>query len=76
MVLERWPVPVVPVWIDGTFEAFPRSAVLPRPHRVRIVFGEPIDPRAVAATARGDAPRAIAEALRNAVLELAREHRG
>ncbi|MDL2264568.1 1-acyl-sn-glycerol-3-phosphate acyltransferase [Synergistaceae bacterium OttesenSCG-928-I11] len=37
-------VPVVPVWIDGTFEAYPLQNRLPRPHKIAIAFGEPICP--------------------------------
>lgn len=36
--------PVVPVYVDGTFRAFPRGAWFPRPRRVSIAFGEPLDP--------------------------------
>jgi 1-acyl-sn-glycerol-3-phosphate acyltransferase len=35
-------VPIVPVVIDGAFEAWPRSAKLPRPHQIRIVYGRAI----------------------------------
>jgi 1-acyl-sn-glycerol-3-phosphate acyltransferase len=35
-------VPVVPVWISGTFEAWPAARKLPRPFgRVRVAFGRP-----------------------------------
>jgi 1-acyl-sn-glycerol-3-phosphate acyltransferase len=34
-------VPVVPAAIVGTFRAHPRSAFLPRPFKVVVVFGEP-----------------------------------
>jgi 1-acyl-sn-glycerol-3-phosphate acyltransferase len=34
-------VPIVPVTINGIFEAWPPSRRLPRPGRVTIVFGEP-----------------------------------
>ena len=37
-------VPVVPVWIDGTFEAYPLQNRFPHPHKVAITFGEPIFP--------------------------------
>lgn len=33
-------VSVVPVYIDGTYEAWPRTARLPRPHKVTITFGQ------------------------------------
>jgi 1-acyl-sn-glycerol-3-phosphate acyltransferase len=35
---------LVPVGIEGTFAALPPSASVPRPGRVRVVFGTPIDP--------------------------------
>lgn len=33
---------VVPCAISGAFEAYPRSAVLPRPHPVKVTIGKPI----------------------------------
>jgi len=33
--------PVVPCYLDGTFKAWPKGTVLPRPQRVRLVIGEP-----------------------------------
>lgn len=33
-------VPVVPVYISGTYESWPRTARLPRPHKVTITFGQ------------------------------------
>lgn len=35
-------VPVVPVFIEGTFQALPRDAVLPRPKRITVTFGKPL----------------------------------
>lgn len=35
--------PVVPVRVFGTFEAYGRRHTLPRPHRVAVVFGAPLD---------------------------------
>lgn len=64
-------VPVVPVRIDGTFEAMPRSAALPRPHPVRIVFGKPVPPAEVEAAGSGDAPfQKVADMLHDRVAEL------
>lgn len=37
-------VPVVPMYIDGTFEALPRGASWPRPRKVRVFIGPPIQP--------------------------------
>jgi 1-acyl-sn-glycerol-3-phosphate acyltransferase len=44
VLIARAKVPVVPVGLAGTFEAWPRSRVLPAPHRVRIHYGAPIYP--------------------------------
>jgi 1-acyl-sn-glycerol-3-phosphate acyltransferase len=61
-------VPIVPVWIDGTFEAYPLYNRFPRPCKVAITFGEPIFP--------GDLPdempekerrKALLDALRSAL---------
>jgi 1-acyl-sn-glycerol-3-phosphate acyltransferase len=42
LLARRSGVPVVPVGIAGTFECWPRHRKLPRPGRVRIVYGEPV----------------------------------
>jgi 1-acyl-sn-glycerol-3-phosphate acyltransferase len=46
LILNRakTPVVVVPVVIDGAFDAWPRKARFPRPRRVRIAYGKPITP--------------------------------
>jgi 1-acyl-sn-glycerol-3-phosphate acyltransferase len=36
--------PIVPVWIEGTFEAYPLFRLFPRPYRVSVTFGEAIFP--------------------------------
>jgi 1-acyl-sn-glycerol-3-phosphate acyltransferase len=46
---RRGRVPLLPLALDGTFEAWPRKALLPRPSVVRVCIGEPISPESVAA---------------------------
>ena len=48
---RRGGVPVYPAGIAGTFECLPRSRMLPvpGPGRVRVVFGEPLEPAEIAA---------------------------
>ncbi len=41
---RRANVPLVPVAIDGAFEAWPRSRMLPRARAVRVQFGPPLWP--------------------------------
>lgn len=42
LIVRRAGVPVVPAVIDGSFQAFPRHAKLPRPYPIRMAFGEPM----------------------------------
>ncbi len=34
--------PVYPCYIDGAFEAWPRDARLPRPRKIRVMYGAPV----------------------------------
>lgn len=36
-------IPVFPIAVNGTFEALPPGSRLPRPHKIHVVFGEPIE---------------------------------
>lgn len=57
---------VVPVWIEGAFEAMPRQRHWPRLMPIRVRFGAPVSADAyVASTTEGDAARATADALRS-----------
>ncbi len=47
-LIRRATVPVIPVAVAGAYEAFPRGAWLPRPSRIRIVYGSPMDPTRLA----------------------------
>ncbi len=49
----RTGVPVVPVGVSGLERSMPRGARFPRPGRVRVVVGEPIDPGLAPRDARG-----------------------
>lgn len=45
-LIARAGVPVVPVYIDGTYRAWPRGARWIKPTKVRIIYGPPIQPEA------------------------------
>jgi len=60
-------VPIVPVYIDGTFQSFPKGSTWPRLHRVTVVFGDPIHP-----PEDGD-HRAMNDQLRTTLTRLAQE---
>jgi len=38
-------VPILPVYIDGAYEAMPKGKVIPAPRPVRVIFGKPLYPR-------------------------------
>ena len=42
-LVKRVEVPLVPVGIHGTFEAWPRGIKYPRFGNVKVVFGKPIE---------------------------------
>jgi long-chain acyl-CoA synthetase len=72
LLLARFPRPVVPVLIQGTFEALPRGRRWIRPARVTVTFGAPFDPRRVVppGVPPEEAARRIVEVLRAAVADL------
>ncbi len=43
LVAKRAGATIVPTVIDGAFEAWPKGLKLPRPGRVSVAYGEPID---------------------------------
>jgi hypothetical protein len=70
-------VPAVPVWVEGTFEAWPPGRRLPRPYPMSIRIGPPLtladlDPGG----GDDDRHRRIAERLRAKVAELGRTDGG
>jgi long-chain acyl-CoA synthetase len=65
---RRAGAPVLPAYIDGTFEAMPRTRRLPRPAPVRVIFGAPIPVAELEARGHGESPEErVCTALRDAV---------
>lgn len=74
LILTAHPVPVIPVRIEGTFEALPPGAWRPRRGRIRILFGEALDPQQLAGARTGvDRYRHIAAALHDRVAALGQD---
>jgi len=72
MLLEHFPVSVIPVSIHGTREALPPGKIFPRPYPIRVVFGKPLDSRELKRQASGEKTHhQIAKALQNKVAEIA-----
>jgi long-chain acyl-CoA synthetase len=71
VLLNRFPVPVVPVFIRGTYEAMPPGKAWPRPKKLKITFGKPLDPRELEQRGEGEQPQdRIVQALYEHVAEL------
>ena len=56
MLLARYPVPVVPVHLEGTRESLPAGRYVPRPGRIQITFGAPLDPHKLQKKGKGKEP--------------------
>jgi len=71
LLLAGTPYPVVPCYLDGTFRAWPKGALITRPTRVRLAIGEARTYERVERTDAGALH--ICADLRGAVLALASE---
>jgi 1-acyl-sn-glycerol-3-phosphate acyltransferase len=70
-IIAKCNVPVVPVRIFGAFECFPRGSSWPRPGRITIVPGPPVDFSAVPPELTGrDRYQACADQVMKALAEL------
>jgi 1-acyl-sn-glycerol-3-phosphate acyltransferase len=65
VLAARARVPIVPTGLAGTFEAWPRSRNWPRPAPIRVHYGRPILPEAIA----GLDPDALTTLIRDRLLE-------
>ncbi len=71
MLLNHFRVSVVPVAIHGTREAMPPGQALPRPKKITVEFGAPLDVDDLEQRGEGDQPQdRIVHALRDQVAEL------
>ena len=74
LMLDRFPVPVVPVYIQGTHEALPPERKWPRLRRITLVIGAPLDPQQLARQGAGrNASERITHALREEVAALGKK---
>ena len=76
MLLNRYPVPVVPVHIQGAYEVMP-GKFIKRLGQITVTFGEPLDPRELEQEGEGEQPHErIVSGLRSHVARLGQEARG
>ncbi|MCP9448276.1 MAG: AMP-binding protein [Nitrospira sp.] len=74
LLAAAYPVPIFPLWVQGTFEALPTGAWWPRRRPVTIFFGEPIDPALLESPESGaDRYQWIAATLHDRIALLGRE---
>lgn len=65
--------PVIPAVIAGAWDVWPKSRSLPRPGRIRVAYGQPMDlAERVDAKITVDQQRALSDDVRSSVLSLAR----
>jgi long-chain acyl-CoA synthetase len=70
-VLREIDVPVVPVWLAGTHEAWPVNRRWPRPGALDVVFGKPLSVADLQAAGEGDDPdKQITDGLTRKLREL------
>ncbi len=75
MLLNRYPVPVVPVHIQGAYEVMP-GKFIKRLGQITVTFGEPLDPRELEQEGEGEQPHErIVSGLRSHVARLGEEVR-
>ena len=71
MLLERFPVTVIPGFLHGTHEAWPPERQFPRRHPIRVMFGEALNTDELKLRGRGENPhQRITTALRDKVAAL------
>lgn len=74
LLLEHYRVPVVPVFIHGTYQALPMGKFWPRFSQITITFGQPLNPDTLEQQGQGEHPyERIAQALHERVAELGRQ---
>ena len=74
LILTVHPVPVVPVWIAGSYEAMPRGQRRLRRHPITVTFGKPIDVETLRSREEtGEPYERISAALHDCVAELGQQ---
>lgn len=67
ILIKELNIPVVPVYIDGAFSAWPRSRKLPRLSKIKLTFGKMLNPNELAADVENGKGEAIYKQLATAL---------
>lgn len=70
MIALQAGVPIVPVYIDGSFDAMPRGVSFPRPRKVRVYYGEAFNPSEVVTGQRREAYESLAKVMMERIAQL------
>lgn len=71
LLLERHSIRIIPTAIEGAYEALPPGRWLPRPRRIRVTFGQPLEADALLGKSDQQEPHEqISSGLRDAVASL------
>ncbi|MCB0196399.1 MAG: AMP-binding protein, partial [Anaerolineae bacterium] len=74
LIMEHHPVPIVPVYIQGTAQAMPADSAIPRPTPITVTFGPPCDPSELIEQGEGElAATRLIKALQPKVAALAEQ---
>jgi long-chain acyl-CoA synthetase len=65
ILIKELDIPVVPVYIKGSHQSWPRTSLLPKPYPLKVIFGKPLFAKQL-----GDDYETIAKELREKVLRL------
>jgi 1-acyl-sn-glycerol-3-phosphate acyltransferase len=77
-LVRRAKVPVIPVAVAGAYESLPRNAKFPRRGKIRVVFGQPMNPVRLAELSQPGREAELVEWTRSSIqvcLDLAYAHR-
>jgi 1-acyl-sn-glycerol-3-phosphate acyltransferase len=70
MISLKTGTPIVPVWIEGTFEAYPLFLRFPRPRHISITFGSPIMPEELTGMPEKEKRRELLSSLERALIKM------
>ena len=71
ILIEELNIPALPVYIEGTYKAWPPYRMLPRPSKVTIVFGKPLTREELDNRQRGiDIYKNIVDNIKEEILKL------
>lgn len=77
ILVKELGIPVVPAYIKGSYNSWPRYRILPRPYPLKVIFGKPLSAQELKTgappSAQADEYSAITQKIREAVLSLGRQ---